>query len=486
MATSAEAPPTVEIFSEKFKEGLNVADPVEHINLLNSAGCIYKPTPLSSIAEFQFENISLIDKLVFTGAIDVHVEIFLANVFKPGFKLFTYKEHIVGEDITVDLKDVIGTHIIVKKEVVTDPMKIKLLKVIGRDCMKTDGFSKGNGVELLKGKLADKEQYKNHHITKENIGNYRLGNLIYISEDCLDYSLATLEHLFILRAICLRNNKRLVLPVKAPTWVFDVLVKDPELFFTIDNELIENQTFELISEANAELKIAPSHILRIYNNISYNSLVTERFIETYHMILNRRFSIDSKFIDEIAQLYKKFFTIDSEEKDDTKKEYKTTYGIYYKGTNSLGKHYDYELVEKYMRNVIENSYDDRSTIRMYIGSDEAPFIKHMKDKFGDIVICIEDLFRYDINTSGKTFESIGDTKEINTEMIKQNISAKEKEDKDVDEKSKQIKLTILDLFMLSRCKNVFVSHGRESELIQVFREKPFDRVLYFKKELIKA
>ena len=89
-------------------------------------------------------------------------------------------------------------------------------------------------------------------------------------------------------------------------------------------------------------------------------------------------------------------------------------------SHKVGHHYKYELVEKYLRNVIENSYDDRGTLRLYVASDEEPFINYMKEKFGDIVIYKDDIFRYNINTSGQNVVSIADTKNITTEITSNN------------------------------------------------------------------
>lgn len=444
-------------------------------NLLTTAKCLFEPNPLVGIVEFRFQNVSRIDCLKFKGDIDVVVEIFLLNHSKVGHKVHTYKEHIKGTDAEVPLQDIYGDHIIIKKENLEDALKIKMLQVMGKDCIKQRLITTEPCRTIIKSKLSDRSHYVNTHITKDNLNDFRLGDMIYVDKQCMNSgTLEAIEHMLILQALCLRSRKKLIID---KCWIHDYFQVGPEtkdsICLTMDPELLESLTFDVIMENDAELKLNASHILKLYNQHSYESLTSQKFVETLNLIMKKRLVPQEALIDKIAHNIK-----------DNLYDFKNTYGIYYKGTDSpnligaggFNVHFKYELIERYIRNSLINSYEDMKTIRLYVSSDEKPFVDYMKEKFGEIVL-ESNVPKFDINTSGIKFKAVTD--------IKENVLDKKIEQISSYSKEYTHEKMLMDIYMLSRCKIVLLTHGKECDFIQIFRDNVNEGIIKLNKELTK-
>ena len=441
-------------------------------NLLSTAKCIFEPNPLIGIVEFKFNNISLIHKLKFTGDIDLVVEVFLNNYKESGYKVHTFQQKIQGTDVELDLDNVLGDHIIIRKENTKEALKIKMLQVMGRDCIKQNLISDSNYGNLLKEKLGNKDIYKDKHITKDNICNFRLGDIIYLDKECLERgTLDGIEHLLILQALCLRSNKKLILN---KCWLHDFFEIDPNeknsIYLTADEDVLEELTFEVITEGDANLRMSASHLMKLYNNVSHSALASQRFVETLNMLMKRRLKLKENIVDKIAHRIK-----------DNLHDFKNTYGIFYKGTDSANNvggvnvHFDYNLIERYLRNSLSNSYEDMKTVRLYVSSDEQPFVDFMKEKFGDVVI-ESDTPKYDIKTSGLRFMEAGDIKEVISKKIDQ---------VPIIAKDYSHEKTLIDIYMLSRCNIVLLTHGKECEFVQIFKDNIREGIVKLNPELSK-
>lgn len=455
-------------------------DPViDHsFNLLTPATCLFEPNPLVGIVEFRFQHISKVNKLIFKGEIDIEVEIFLLDHKNIGRKIHTYQESISGQDPVVDLTDkyIFGDHIIVKKKNIEDPLKIKMLQVIGLSCIKSQLISNEDCKYHLRKYMRKSLEKPPTHITKDNMNDFRLGDMIYVDKECMKSgTLEGIEHMLILQALCLRSRKKLIID---KCWLHDYFQLGPEyedsICMTIDPELLETLTFDVITENDAQLKVNASHIPKLYNNISYESLTSQKFIETLHLIMKKRLILQDDMVKKLALNIK-----------DKLYDFKNTYGIFYKGTDSANPlsaagnanvHFKYELIERYIRNSLINSYEDMKTVRLYVSSDEQPFVDFMKDRFGDVII-ESDVPKFNINTSGLRFTQIRD---IKTDVLDKKIDQLEEYSKAYSHDK-----MIMDIYMLSRCKIVMLTHGKECDFIQIFRDNINEGIIKLNKELTK-
>ena len=336
-------------------------------NLMNNATCIHRSL-VEGFVEFRFKNISLIEKIIIEGKVDLTIELFVINLFNGIRKNVTYTKSHSGERPIIDLEpNTYATGIILKSNNIVEPLGIELLTIMGKDTIHSGLFTKNKEI-IMSNFIKDSDI--NEHLSKENIDNYNLDNFIYFDQESNTDTIFTIKKLLIVMQLCAHTNKKLVLESKS--WLFDYLNDITEYTIDIEDKFL---SFEPITEENANLVMGPCHKMRLFNSSSYEILAKESSNNIFK-------TLAKNFLKFKKELYEERNVFYEEHIKPHKKSIVVNYMI--KDNNNIVHNkvinHPYNLVKRLINNVYSNIIND--DICIYVSTDDELFLEYMDKEFG--------------------------------------------------------------------------------------------------------